>query len=315
MSRPELRFSIEKVTEENHLKWESYFTKEYRLQSDISNLCHRVYIMGDTDALRTFFLENYRGALESVFGQGVLEDQNKLQKAINFLKKMGANDRIGEFYDPILNAGMHNKLGTVPNGFHIASCHVNNDVVMSMLVVQSPDQQVQTHKFIFRSLGHLVKEAMEYLPPLRSLSLPLHDFAGKALGSHLVVTRPVHQMTEILRSQPEFKTFQNLDEEKRAIGEENWNYMRQYGIGDLRYPMTYREMSRPELAQAVSASVAGSSVAVPRDSNSPVLFRQAVAVVPDASAAAAASESQTQVDQVTGKKPDATPRQNSGLHQ
>ena len=61
-----------------------------------------------------------------------------------------------------------------------------------------------------------------------------------------------------------------------------------------------------QLSQDVSASAAESSVAVPRDSNSPVLFRQAVAVVPDASAAAAASESQTQVGQVTGKKPGAT---------
>lgn len=274
MSRPELRFSVEKITKANHKKWETYFTKEYRLQSDISNLCHRVNIMGDTDALRTFFQEHYRPTLESVFGGGLLEDSNKLQKAINFLKKMGANDRVGEFYDPILNASKHNKLGVVPNGFHIASCQVNNDVVMSMLVVQSPDHRVQTHKFIFRSLSHLVKEAMEDLPPLRSLSLPLHDFAGKALGSHLVVTRPVHKMTEILRSQPEFKTFENIEEEKRALGEANWNYMQQYGIRDLRYPMMYRAMPRSELAQDVSSTVTDSSVAVPRNANSPVIFRQ-----------------------------------------
>lgn len=254
MPRDELRFSIEKVTEENHGKWANYFKKEYRLLIDISDLCNRINSIGDTEALRTFFRKNYRISLESVFGAGVLEDENKLQKAICFLKKMGEKDRIGEFYDPILNSVNYNKLGGVPSGYYVASCHANNDVVMSMLVVQSPDQQVQTHQYIFRSLGHLVKEAMENTPPFKSLSLPLHDFAGKALGSSMVVTRPVHQMTEILRSQPEFKIFQNLNEEKQALGEENWNYMKKYGIGDTRYPMTYRKIPRPELAQVDSVA-------------------------------------------------------------
>jgi hypothetical protein len=66
-------------------------------------------------------------------------------------------------------------------------------------------------------------------------------------------------MIEILKTHPDFKIFPNLEEEKRALGEENWHYMQKYGIGDTRYPMTYREIPRPELAEAASTTIVASN--------------------------------------------------------
>jgi hypothetical protein len=59
MSRSDLEFSIEKVTQENHAKWNNHFSKEYELWGHISSLYFITTIIRDTEKLRSSFRENY----------------------------------------------------------------------------------------------------------------------------------------------------------------------------------------------------------------------------------------------------------------
>ncbi len=247
-----LKYEIEPITPgESYQKWGKYFLKEYHLWSDLSNLCHvfariRIFDNHITKSRDLIIKYGYKHSFEAIFGKDIIDNDLLLERTLGFLKRM--NDRIDDYFDPTLNALQSCNPGAYPEGsLWVASASLDDDIVMSMLVVPTPDQKAQTHEYIFKSLSFLIKAHLEDIEPIKEIAMPLHAFAGKKMGCEYIVTRPVGQMNNILQSAG-FMRFNN-DEQlaQEILGKTALDYTNRYGIKrDERYPLTYHQ-NTPEL--------------------------------------------------------------------
>lgn len=267
MSRPEiptnssaLQFECVALSKTTAEEWIKYFLDEQGLCSDIHQLCWILPIIASSDNIEKIrdnlqnIVPNCIITFKTIFGNEVIDDITQFEKAINFLKKM--QSRIHDFRDPISNSIRECRPEVYPKGLWMASVKSNNSVIISVLVVpfeDKEDKKAQTHKFIFKSLRFLLKQHMESLKPITDISLPLHAFAAKTLGSEYVITRPMYFMEEILRKAG-FQSFPSIEEETLTLGESTRQYMRKYGVGDVRYPLMYHK-NTPELQEIYSAYV------------------------------------------------------------